>query len=117
MISHITSHLPEYAQLRAAGFSLRGVRRCAGREGVLCVAISLGIAAFWILLLLILFIGVYDPLLPGQGLGFSGVGKPLAVIGVLSLLYTTAVITATGIAARRVDRLDLPVQLKELSYS
>ena len=117
VISHITSHLPEYAQLRAAGASLRCVRRCAAREGVLCVAISLAVAAFWIFLPLILFSGVYEPHLTGIGLDYRGIGKPLAVIGVLSLLYTAAVITATGIAARRVDRLDLPIQLKELSYS
>lgn len=108
IISHITSNLPEYAQLRAAGLSLRGVRRCARREGVLCVAISLAVAGLWIYFLFCVFTKVYDPLLPGGGLDISGVGKPLTVIGVLSLLYAAAVIAATGIAARRVDRLDLP---------
>ena len=117
VISHIVSNTPEYAQLRAAGASLRVIRRCARREGALCVAISLAVSVFWMVLFVMLFVNVYDPLLSGKGLDFSGVLKPLAVLCSFSLFYSTAVLSSAGIAARKLDRIDLLKELKELAYS
>ncbi len=117
VISHIVSNTPEYAQLRAAGASLRVIRRCARREGALCVAISLAVSIFWTVLLLMLFINVYDPMLSGKGLDFSGVLKPLAVLCSFSLFYSTAVLSSAWITGRKLDRIDLLKELKEIAYT
>ena len=117
VISHILSNTPEYAQLRAAGASLRVIRRCARREGALCVAISLAVSVFWTVLLLMLFVNVYDPMLSGKGLDFNGVLKPLAVLCSFSLFYSTAVLSSAWITGRKLDRIDLLKALKEIAYT
>ena len=117
VISHILSNTPEYAQLRAAGASLRVIRRCARREGALCVAISLLVCIYWQYFLFSLFVKVYDPLLPAKGLDVTSIWKPLAILGILFLAYAAAVLTASWIAARKVDRIDLLKELKEIAYT
>ena len=117
LISHISSNIPEYAQLRASGASRRAVHRCARREGALCIVISLVIAAFWILFFFFLFTGVFNPMSSARAIRFDGIGRPLAAIGAFALLYIAAVSAAVAVACRRVDRLDLLQELKELAYS
>ena len=116
MISHIDSNTQEYVLLRSAGASRRVVRRCARREGALCVAVGIAVGLFWLFLLFSLFALVYDPLLSG-GLDFiTGVWKPLAVLGGFFLLFAVSVMAAVCAACRRTDRIDLLRELKELAY-
>ena len=116
MISNITSNAAEYAQLRAAGASMRMIRRCARREGVLCVFIGIWIGFFWMLSLFSLFVTAYNARLPG-GIDFSGAGKTLFILGAFTLIHMIAVFAAVLISCRKVDRIDLLQELKELAYS
>ena len=117
MISNITSNYTEYAQLRGAGASMRVIRRCARREGVLCVIIGAAIGAFWMFMLFNLFYGIYQPITPGNGIDFTGAAKPLVIVGVFTLIHTVSVYAAVCFACRKVDRVDLLQELKELSYT
>ena len=116
MISNITSNATEYAQLRAAGASMRMIRRCARREGALCVIVGIWIGFFWMVSLFSLFVTAYDERLSG-GIDFSGAGKPLLVVGAFTLLHMAAVFAAVCFAGRKVKRIDLLQELKELAYS
>ena len=116
MISNITSNATEYAQLRAAGASLRMIRRCARREGALSVLIGIGIGFFWMVSLFSLFVTAYDARISG-GIDFSGVGKTLITVGAFTLLHMIAVFIAVCFAGRKVNRIDLLQELKELAYS
>ena len=116
MISNITSNATEYAQLRAAGASMRVIRRCARREGALCVFIGIWIGFFWMFMLFSLFVIIYDPNMSG-GIDFSGAGKTLLVVGAFTLIYMASVFAAVCFACRKVDRIDLLQELKELVYS
>ena len=117
MISNIVSNASEYAQLRASGTSMRVIRRCARREGVLSVLIGLWVGVFWFVSLLSMFVSIYGPMTSGNGIDFTGTGKPLIVIGVFSLIHMAAVFAAVCFACRKVNRVDLLQELKELAYS
>ena len=116
MISNILSNATEYAQLRAAGASMRMIRRCARREGALCVFVGIWIGFFWMFSLFSLFVTIYDPLMSGS-IDFSGAGKTLLVVGAFTLIHMTAVFAAVCFACRKVDRTELLQELKELAYS
>ncbi len=116
MISNITSNATEYAQLRAAGVSMRVIRRCARREGALCFFVGIWIGFFWMVSLFSLFVTAYDKRLPG-GIDFSGFWKPLLVVGAFTLIHMAAVFAAVCFACRKVERIDLLQELKELAYS
>ena|GEM_PF-7040276 len=116
MISNITSNATEYAQLRATGASLRMIRRCARREGALCVFIGIWIGIFWMVSLFSLFVTAYDSRISG-GIDFSGAGKTLLVLGAFILIHMTAVFIAVCFAGREVNHIALLQELKELAYS
>ena len=117
MISNIVSNTSEYAQLRASGTSMRVIRRCARREGALCVLIGLWVGVFWFVSLFSMFVSIYGPMTSGNGIDFTGAGKPLIVLGVFSLIHMAAVFAAVCFACRKVNRIDLLQELKELAYS
>ena len=116
MISNITSNATEYAQLRAAGVSIRMIRRCARREGALCILVGIWIGFFWMVSLFSLFVTAYNERI-SDGIDFSGAGKTLFVVSAFTLIHIAAVLAAVCFACRKVNRIDLLQELKELAYS
>ena len=96
---------------------MRVILRCARREGVLSVLIGLWVGVFWSVSLLSMFVSIYGPMTSGNGIDFTGTGKPLIVIGVFSLIHMAAVFAAVCFACRKVNRINLLQELKELAYS
>ena len=116
MISNITSNVTEYAQLRTAGASMYMIRRCARREGILSVIVGLWIGLFWMVMFFSVFTGVYGPSM-SEAVDLSGAGKSLLVLCAFTLVHMAAVFAAVCVACRRVNRIDLLREMKELAYS
>ena len=92
------------------------IRRCARREGALCVFNGIWIGIFWMVSLFSLFVTAYDSRISG-GIDFSGAGKTLLVLGAFILIHMTAVFAAVCFAGRKVNHIALLQELKELAYS
>ncbi len=114
MLSNFEENTGMYVLMRALGASGSMIGRAVRREGVFCVLLS-GVCSTAVLVFV--FCVLYNMYGGGAGLDTRALVFALAGIAAMLALFAVSVAAAVHTARRRLDKLDLIAELKEIAYS